>query len=108
MLSKLAYLTLCRSIQLLALAARGDAAKDLEIVVLRHQLRSCVARSRVPGWNRPTGPCSPRSAASCPEPAGPASALVAQERDDVFGEDRGNEVDRDVLLTLDDHDVRVG
>ena len=27
MLSKLAYLTLCRSIQLLALAARGDAAK---------------------------------------------------------------------------------
>jgi transposase InsO family protein len=38
MLSKLAYLTLCRSIQLLALAARGDAVKDLEIVVLRHQL----------------------------------------------------------------------
>jgi hypothetical protein len=34
-LSKLAYLTLCRSIQLLA---RGDAAKDLEILVLRHQL----------------------------------------------------------------------
>ena len=27
MLSKLAYLTLCRSIQLLALAARGDAVK---------------------------------------------------------------------------------
>jgi hypothetical protein len=35
-LSKLAYLTLCRSIQLLALLARGDAAKDLEILVLRH------------------------------------------------------------------------
>jgi putative transposase len=34
-LPKLAYLTLCRSIQLLA---RGDAAKDLEILVLRHQL----------------------------------------------------------------------
>jgi hypothetical protein len=31
MLSRLAYLTLCRSIQLLALLARGDAAKDLEI-----------------------------------------------------------------------------
>jgi hypothetical protein len=29
-LSRLAYLTLCRSIQLLALLARGDAAKDLE------------------------------------------------------------------------------
>ena len=30
MLSKFAYLTLCRSIQLLVLLARGDAAKDLE------------------------------------------------------------------------------
>ena len=38
MLSKLTYLTLCRSIQLLAMFARGDAAKDLEILVLRHQL----------------------------------------------------------------------
>jgi hypothetical protein len=38
-LSKLAYLTLCRSIQLLAMLARGDAAKDLEILVLRHQTR---------------------------------------------------------------------
>jgi hypothetical protein len=38
MLSKLAYLTLCRSIQLLVLLARGEAAKDLEILVLRHPL----------------------------------------------------------------------
>jgi hypothetical protein len=38
MLSKLAYLTPCRSIQLLVLLARCDAAKDLEILVLRHQL----------------------------------------------------------------------
>jgi transposase InsO family protein len=37
-LSKLAYLTLCRSIRLLVLLARGDAAKELEILVLRHQL----------------------------------------------------------------------
>jgi putative transposase len=36
-LSKFAYLTLCRSIQLLVLLARGDAAKDLEILVLRRQ-----------------------------------------------------------------------
>jgi putative transposase len=45
-LSKLAYLTLCRSIQLLALLARGDAAKDLEILVLRHQLT--VLRRKAP------------------------------------------------------------
>jgi hypothetical protein len=37
-LPRLAYLTLCRSIQLLVLLARGDAANDLEILVLRHQL----------------------------------------------------------------------
>ena len=46
MLSRLAYLTLCRSIQLLALLARGDAAKDLELLVLRHQLS--VLRRQVP------------------------------------------------------------
>jgi putative transposase len=45
-LSKLAYLTLCRSIQLLRLMARGDAAKDLEILVLRHQLT--VLRRQIP------------------------------------------------------------
>jgi putative transposase len=45
-LSKLAYLTLCRSIQLLALLARRDAAKDLELLVLRHQL--AVLRHQIP------------------------------------------------------------
>jgi hypothetical protein len=44
-LSKLA-LTLCRSIQLLVLLARGDAANDLEILVLRHQL--AVLRRQTP------------------------------------------------------------
>jgi hypothetical protein len=46
MLPKLASLTLCRSIQLLALLGRGDASKDLEILVLRHQLS--VLRRQVP------------------------------------------------------------
>jgi hypothetical protein len=49
-LSKLAYVTLCRFIQLLVLLARGDAAKDLEILVLGHQLavlRRQVARPRL-------------------------------------------------------------
>jgi hypothetical protein len=49
-LSKLAYLTLYRSIQLLMLLARGDAARDLEILVLRYQLtvlRRQVPRSRL-------------------------------------------------------------
>ena len=38
MLPKLADCTLCHSIQLLALLGRSDAAKDLELLVLRHQL----------------------------------------------------------------------
>jgi hypothetical protein len=37
---------LCRSVQLLVLLARGDAAKDLEILVLRHQ--HTVLRRRIP------------------------------------------------------------
>jgi putative transposase len=68
-ISKLAYLALCRSIHLLVLLARGDAAKDLEILVLRHQLTVLAAKSHVPGSSPPTAPCSPRSAA----PAGLAS-----------------------------------
>ena len=46
MLPRLAYLTLCRSIRLLVLLARGDAAKELEILVLRHQL--AVLRRQTP------------------------------------------------------------
>ena len=46
MLPRLAYLTLCRSIQFLVLLVRGDAAKDLEILVLRHQLT--VLRRQTP------------------------------------------------------------
>jgi putative transposase len=49
-LPRLAYLTLCRSIQLLVLLARGNAAKDLELLVLRHQvtvLRRQVARPKL-------------------------------------------------------------
>ena len=73
MLSKLAYLTLCRSIQVLMLLARDDAAKDLEILVLRHQLTVLRRPTpHVPGWSPPTGPCSPPSAARCPENAGRA------------------------------------
>ncbi|HTE66702.1 MAG TPA: hypothetical protein VK736_10665, partial [Candidatus Binatia bacterium] len=45
-LSKLTYVALCRSIQLLVLLARGHATKDLELLVLRHQL--AVLRRQTP------------------------------------------------------------
>jgi putative transposase len=72
MLSKLAYLTLCRSIQLLALLAHGEATKDLEILVLRHQLMVLCRQTPRPKLE-PADLCSPRSARHCPEPAGRAS-----------------------------------
>jgi hypothetical protein len=74
LLSKLTYLALCRSIQLLSLHARGDAAKDLEILVPRHQLMCSAARSHDPGLSPPIGPCSPQSAVPCLEPAGHAAS----------------------------------
>jgi hypothetical protein len=72
-LPRLAYLTLCRSIQLLALLIRGDAAKDLEILVLRHQLTVLRRQTPRPRLSPLTAPCWPRSAACCPGSAGPAS-----------------------------------
>ena len=73
MLSKLAYLTLCRSIQLLTLLAHGEATKDLEILVLRHQLMVLRHQTPRPRLEPADAPCSPRSAGHCPEPAGRAS-----------------------------------
>jgi hypothetical protein len=72
-LPKLTYVMLCRTIQLLALLVRGDAAKDLEILVLRHQL--AVLRRQVPRprFEPADAPCSRRSAACCHGPGGPAS-----------------------------------
>jgi hypothetical protein len=71
--SKLAYLALCRSVQLLVLLARGDAAKDLEILVLRHQLtvlRRQVSRPRLEPSDRALLAAINRI---LPRTAGPAS-----------------------------------
>jgi hypothetical protein len=73
-LPRLAYLALCRSIQLLVLLAHSEAAKKLEILVLRHQLAVLRRQPHAPSSSPPTAPCLPPSAASCPEPAGPASS----------------------------------
>lgn len=77
-LPRLAYLALCRSIQLFALLARGDAAKGLEMLVLCQELtvpRRQVPRPRLEPADRAllTG-----SAACCHKPAGP---LLGHPRD---------------------------
>jgi hypothetical protein len=72
-LPRLAYLTLCRSIQFLALLARGGTAKDLEILVLRHQLT--ILRRQVPRPRLEPADRALPAAISCVlrDPAGPAS-----------------------------------
>jgi hypothetical protein len=69
--AKTRYLTLCRSLQLLALLANDDAAKELEILVLRHQLKVLRRQTARP---RP-GPADRALLAAisrgCPDPAGP-------------------------------------
>ena len=48
---RLAYLMLARVLSWLALLARSDAAKDVEILVLRHEVAV-----RTPSWSPATGP----------------------------------------------------
>jgi hypothetical protein len=83
-LSKLAYLTLCRSIQLLALLTHDDAAKDLEILVLRHQLtvlRRQTPRPKLEPTDRALlaaiSRILPNHAGRVPRQAGDAAALAS-------------------------------
>jgi hypothetical protein len=73
-LSKLAYLALCRSIHLLVLLARGDAANDLEILVLRHQrtVLRCAPSARGPACGRPRPGNGPGRHGACAMPSHPA------------------------------------
>jgi hypothetical protein len=64
-LPRLAYLTLCRSIQLLALLARGDAAKELELLVLRRQTPRPKLEPADPGAAGRDQSHLPRSRRSC-------------------------------------------
>jgi hypothetical protein len=56
-LPKIAYLTLCRFIQLLELLAGGDAAKDLELSSYATGSPSSADRPPVPGLSSLVGPC---------------------------------------------------
>jgi hypothetical protein len=71
---ELAYLAVCRSIQLLVRLARGDAGKTSRFSSCAISSRCCVARRHAPGSSPPTGPCSQRSAASYRDHAGRASS----------------------------------
>ena len=74
MLLKLAYLLLCRSVQLLTLLARGDVAKDLEILVLRHQLTVLRRQAPRPKLEPADRALLAATSRALPEPAGRASS----------------------------------
>ena len=55
---RLTYLTLLRVLGRLVLLARSDTAKDIEILVLRHELAVLRRQNPPPKLTDPTGPCS--------------------------------------------------
>jgi hypothetical protein len=50
------YVVVCRMLELIVLVGRGDRAKELEILVLRHELSFFAARSTGRG-SSPTTAC---------------------------------------------------
>jgi hypothetical protein len=54
----LVYLMLARALSWLALLARSDAAKDAEILTLRHEVAVLRRTNARPTLTCPTAPCS--------------------------------------------------
>ena len=53
------YLALCRLCELMVLCWRSADAKEVEILVLRHQLKSCAASTHGLGSSPKTARCLP-------------------------------------------------
>jgi hypothetical protein len=66
----LVYWALRRLLELLVLRMRSERAKEIEILVLRHQLRVWSVRSRVRSFGRLIELCSPHLAVCCRAPLG--------------------------------------
>jgi hypothetical protein len=51
------YVVFCRLLELVVLLSRGERSKELEILVLRHELSSFAGRSASLGSSHTTGSC---------------------------------------------------
>jgi hypothetical protein len=74
MLLSLAYLVIRMLLRLVVPSSQGEAAKDLEIVVLRHELRSFGDRASSHVFDLPTGHFSPPRPDDCHGLAGKVSS----------------------------------
>jgi hypothetical protein len=55
MVFALVYAVAGRLLSLIVLRGRGEASKDVELVLLRHEISCCVVSCHVLGWSQPTG-----------------------------------------------------
>ena len=67
------YLIFWRVLGLVLLSCRTSAAKDVELLVLRHEVAILRAPTHDHVWTGRTGPCSPRSCGGCPGHCGAAA-----------------------------------
>ena len=57
---RLLYLVLDRVFSWLMLLGRATSSKDIELLVLRHEVAVLAEPTLSPAWTGPTEPCSPR------------------------------------------------
>ena len=55
---RLLYLIFSRLLSWLTLLPRASSAKDIELLVLRHEVAAFAEPTRSPAWNGPTEPSS--------------------------------------------------
>ena len=64
---RLLYLIFQQVLGLLLLLGRTSATKDVELLVLRHEVAVLRHTNPKPVWSGRIGPCSPRSCGGCGE-----------------------------------------
>ena len=70
----LIYLALRRVLELVVLLGRSGERKEVEILVLRHELSACAGKRDGRATRPVIAPCSPRSAERFRAPVGQPSA----------------------------------